>query len=134
MSRKAMSPKQQMACNFYLQGMSMRQAMIKAGFSPVYADHNAAQFLKHRGMIEYIRARQKDVADTQLADAIFVRKKLIELTNDPDSRVRLQAVKQLDEHNKWMQELEVKLKQLEDGLNGSKELKIKKIIIEGFDE
>ena len=57
MPKKAMSPKQQKACNYYLQGMSMRQAMMKAGFSQAYADHNAAQFLKHRGMIAYIRNR-----------------------------------------------------------------------------
>lgn len=117
MPKKPMTPKQQKAANYYLSGMSMRQAMLKAGYNESYAGEQAPQFLKHRGMIEYIRQRQQDEADAELADAVYTKKKLMELVESPDADVALAALKQLDAHNKWVQELMDKLDAVEKKLD-----------------
>lgn len=119
MPKKPMTPKQQKVANYYLSGMSMRQAMLKAGYNESYAGHQAPQFLKHKGMIEYIRKRQQDEADAQLADAVYTKKKLLELCESPDSEVALAALKQLDAHNRWVQELKDKLEVAEKKIDNA---------------
>lgn len=108
-----MSPKLQKVCNHYLQGMSMRQALLAVGYSDGYASHNSSKFLHNREVQRYIRARQKDEAESALADATFVKKKLMDLASDQNPNVALNALKQLDAHNEWMKSLDSKLKSLE---------------------
>ena len=108
-----LKPRMQKCGNLYLKGMSMRKAMIECGYSEQYAESHCTDFLKNRELMAYIRKRQKEEADVALADAIMVKKKLMELANDSDKYVALNALKQLDAHNEWMAELEVKLKSIE---------------------
>ena len=108
-----MSPKLQKVCNYYLKGMSMREALLKAGYSDAYASHNSSKFLHNRSVQKYIRERQKEEADAELANAITIKNKLLELSKHSDPYVALTALKQLDAHNEWMAELEAKLKSLE---------------------
>ena len=114
MPKKPMTPKQQKTANFYLKGMSMRQAMLKAGYNESYAGSQAPQFLKNRGMIEYIRQRQQDEADAELADAIYTKKKLMDLVASGDPELAIPALKLLDAHNKWQAELEAKFAEIEN--------------------
>jgi phage terminase small subunit len=93
--------------------MSMREALLKAGYSDSYASHNSSKFLHNRECQRYIRQRQKEEADATLANAIMVKNKLVALTQHNDPYVALNALKQLDAHNEWMAELEAKFKALE---------------------
>jgi phage terminase small subunit len=113
MPKKELTPKQQKCANIYLSGKSMRESMILAGYTEYYATKECAQYLKHRGLMEYIRKRQADEANAALADAIYVRSRLMELVMNPDPEISLAAIKQLDAHNKWVEELNSKMKSLE---------------------
>jgi phage terminase small subunit len=108
-----MKPRIQKVCNFYLSGLSMRESLLKAGFSDSYASHNSHKFLKSREVVKYIRQRQQDEANVALADGIFVKKKLLELSEDKDPKVRLEAIKQLDAHNEWFENLQARFRELE---------------------
>lgn len=108
-----MKPKLQMVCNYYLQGMSVRQALLKVGYSDAYASHNAGKFLKNKEVITYIRNRQADEAAVALADATFVKKRLMELAESPDPQISALAIKQLDHHLEWKEELLAKLAAIE---------------------
>jgi phage terminase small subunit len=108
-----MSPKLQKVCNFYLKGMSMRESLIKGGYSDSYASHNSSKFLHNRQVQRYIRERQQEEAKAELANAIMIKNKLVALTEHSDPYVALNALKQLDAHNEWMAELEAKFKALE---------------------
>lgn len=111
-----MRPNIQKVCNFYLGGMSMRQALVAAGYSESYADHHSLKFLKNKEVMTYIRARQKDEADAALADAIYTRTRLMDIVADKTAtnREKIEALRALDAHNKWMSELDARLKELEN--------------------
>jgi phage terminase small subunit len=108
-----MTPRLQRVCNNYLAGMSMRQALMKEGYSQGYADHMSFKCFKNREVQKYIRDRQKAEADVALADAIYVKKKLMDLAEGNEKFVALNALKQLDAHNKWMTELEARFQEIE---------------------
>lgn len=124
MDENGLSIKQQRACNYYLSGISMRKSLVMAGYSKSYADHVGILFLKSKKVIEYIRRRQKEEADAALTDAIFIKSKLKKLCEHEDPNVCLDALKQLDNHNKWVKELENKLKEIEEGKSEAKSIQI----------
>jgi phage terminase small subunit len=108
-----MRPKLQRVCNLFISGVSMREALLQSGYSDSYASHNASKFLHNRECQRYIRARQEEMAKAALANAVFVENKLLELAANPDARIALKAIEQLDRHHEWMKELDVKYKALE---------------------
>lgn len=110
-----MSPKLQRVANYYLSGLSMRESLLKVGYSDAYAGHNATKFLKNREVIAYIKERQKAEADAALADAIFIKDNLMKIIKDPNSttREKTEALKTLDNHNEWNKLLESKLNDIE---------------------
>ena len=121
-----MSPKQQKVCRYYLEGMSMRLALIKAGFSDAYASHNAAKFLHSREVMEYIRKRQKELEDAELADMKFVRRKLMEIAEKRgiEERDAIAATRALGDMIIEMEKLQAKIKEIEVAKESPKEFVI----------
>lgn len=111
-----MKPKLQKVCNFYLSGMSMREALIKAGYSDAYASHNSSKFLHNRSVMAYIRERQKEIEDAALADDIFLRADLKRIIKDPQSTPydKAEARKLLEKMNGRDKEIAAKLKEIEE--------------------
>jgi phage terminase small subunit len=103
-----LTPKMQNVCLLYLKGMSMRQALLQAGYTESFALHHASKFLKSRACQKFIRERQAQAAEAALADVDFIKRNLMQLAESPDPQIRLAAIKQLDAHIEWKEELAAK--------------------------
>ena len=130
MPKRRLTPKQQKAGNYYLQGHSMRQSMLLAGYNQAYADSNTCTFLHNKALAEYIRVRQQEEADAQLADAIYVKRRLMKLAESDDKETALAALKQLDAHNKWADEIKAKIDLILNEKNQQQEEHTIKIVYE----
>jgi phage terminase small subunit len=110
-----MTPKLQKVCNFYLNGMSMREALLKAGYSDSYAEHNSTKFLHNREVIKYIKTRQKAEADASLVDAIYLLDQLKKIIDSPNStnKEKSEALKILNDRLMRSAEIENKLKDID---------------------
>lgn len=110
-----LTPKQQTVCNLYLTGMSMRAAMMQAGYDEKYATQNLFTFYKNRDVQAYLRMRLKEFADAARADDAFLLKNLTDIICDPTSdRIeRIEARKLLEKINTRNKELAVRLKEVE---------------------
>lgn len=110
-----MSPKLQKVCNFYLSGMSMREALLKAGYSDGYASHSSSKFLHNREVQKYIRERQQAEAEAALADDIFLLDDLKRIIKDPNAfpLEKVEARKLLEKIIGRNKEIEAKFKSIE---------------------
>jgi len=122
----ALKPKLQKVCNFYLTGDSMREALIKAGYSDSYASHNSHKFLHNRSVMAYIRERQKEIEDAALADDIFLRADLKRIIKDPKSKPieKMEARKILEKMNGRDKEIAAKLDSIDSKLEATSSGKI----------
>jgi phage terminase small subunit len=116
-----MSPKLQKVCNYYLQGMSMREALIKAGYSDAYASHMSSKFLHNRECQRYIRARQKDEADAAMVDRIYLLKNLQRIIDRPgvEERDKNAALKIMNEYISKQDEIKAKIDVAEKQLDAA---------------
>jgi phage terminase small subunit len=103
----------QKVCLLYLKGANLRQALLQAGYSEAYALHHASKFLRSRAVQKFIRERQAQAAQADLADLEFIKYGLFELAESPDPAIRLAAYKQLDAHHEWQKELAAKIAAIE---------------------
>jgi len=121
-----MKPKLQKVCNFYLTGDSMREALLKAGYSDSYASHNSTKFLHNREVMAYIRERQKEIEESALADDIFLRADLKRIIKNPKSKPveKLEARKLLEKMNGRDKEIAAKLNAIDNKLEATTSGKI----------
>ena len=137
--RVNLTPKQQKVCQMYLKGMSMREALIAAGFSESYAKHMAYKFLKRRNVVEYIRKEQKLLHDFESYDRQHFYKFLVGKLADSnvEDREKVQYAKllqQLGGFNKDFdlkeKELEAKIKEVESDKQAAKVFKLVELVKE----
>ena len=113
--RVILTPKQQKVCQMYLKGMSMREALIAAGFSEGYAKHNAYKFLKRRNVVEYIRKEQKLLHDFESYDRQHFYKFLVGKLADAkvEDKDKVQYAKMLQQLGGFNKDFDLKEKELE---------------------
>lgn len=94
---KELTPKMIQACEAYLRGKSMREAMLEAGYSPKYVEGNVAvmRFLKNRLIIEYLRKRKKQHAEVADIDAQYILARLKHIILSDSDKDRTKAVELL---------------------------------------
>lgn len=87
-------PKARLACNYYLRGMSVKQAMLKAGYAESYCADSTHQmnFLKNRLVQTYLRERQEEFADFEETDKAKIAQYLKHIIKDDDAKDRSKAV------------------------------------------
>jgi phage terminase small subunit len=126
-----LTPKIQRCGNFYLKGMSMRQAMIQAGYTEQYAETHCTDFFKNRKLIQYIRDRQKAVEEATLVDEVFVLNELKKIINDPSASLkdRNDAIKTLNDRITRSQEINAKLEEIKERNSNLAKEEDKNIII-----
>lgn len=110
---RKLTPKQIKACEGYMQGKSMRVALLDAGYAEMFATKRSGDFLKSRQIAEYLRKRQEEQIQAARATEEFVQRKLVELIDSNDPELMKDALKILDSHWKWRMELQAKLKDIE---------------------
>jgi hypothetical protein len=89
-NKNILTPKMIKACEGYIRGRSMREAMIEAGYAKTYVEGTVAtmRFFKNRQVIEYIRKRQDQIAKAASLDAsecIEAARRIV-ADNDPRDR------------------------------------------------
>lgn len=96
-SPKVLTPRMIRAAEAYIRGMSMREAMIKAGYTSDYASepNHVACFLKSRQVIKYIRNRQQQIAEAESLDKSELVKMARAIIADGDPRDRSKALELL---------------------------------------
>jgi len=96
---KHITPKQQKVCEYYLKGMSMRQALLQSGYSDSYATHMAVKFLHSRAICEYLRKRQEEIAKASTIDITYVYRELSKIIDRPgeETKDKVAALKVLKE-------------------------------------
>jgi phage terminase small subunit len=90
--KQNLSPKEIKACEGYLRGLSLRKALLEAGYSSNYCEGNAHLFnwLKRRHICSYIRQRQLQIATAESLDKselIKVARHII-ASDDPKDRAK----------------------------------------------
>ena len=115
MPKKLLKTKQIKACQYYIDGMSMRQAMIKAGYNETYASHNASQFLANKGIIKFIKAEQAKLVEFEGYKRQHFYKFLVDKLSDVnvEDKDKVQYAKLLQQLGGFNKELDLKEKELE---------------------
>lgn len=92
--KQNMSAKEIMACENYLKGMSLRKALLAAGYSPNYCDGNPHLFnwIKRRHICEYLRERQKQIVKVFNKDKGYIISKIEHILEDDNPKDRVQAL------------------------------------------
>ena len=95
--RHVLTPKAKMTCEYYLRGMSAREAMLKAGYAESYCcdQRNVARFLKTRTVIAYLRGRQEEIAEAESIDKSKLIKYAQHILKDDDNKDRTKALELL---------------------------------------
>lgn len=110
-----MTPKLIKVCNFYLEGMSVREALLKSGYSDAYASHMSSKFLNNREVQKYLREQmqmQQEYADYKHKNFFkFLKGKL----DDPtvDEKHKVEYAKLLQKLGGFDKELDIRIKELE---------------------
>jgi phage terminase small subunit len=110
-----MTPKLIKVCNFYLEGMSVREALLKAGYSDAYASHMGSKFLNNREVQSYLREQmklQQDYINYKHKDFFKFLKSKIE---DPlvDEKQKVEYAKLLQRLGGFDKEMDIRIKELE---------------------
>ena len=92
--KQNLSPKEIQACENYLRGMSLRKALLAAGYSPNYCEGNAHLFnwLKRRHICSYIRQRQVELSKSYTLDKAELIKYARHILQSDDPRDRTKAL------------------------------------------
>ena len=95
--RKVLTPRMIKACENYIRGMSIREAMLKDGYHSDYASEpkHCVAFLKSRQVIKYIRDRQQQIAEAESLDKSELVKAARKIIQDGDPRDRTKALELL---------------------------------------
>lgn len=91
--RKA-TQKQLTAIQLIAKGMSARQAMLKAGYSSKVVNQPGRKLLRSQAITTIVDKVRFQLQDEGLTTAYIV-KKMKELTEDPDSRIKLETIRDL---------------------------------------
>ena len=72
-----MTPREIHACELYLKGMSLSDAMRKAGYNPSYCEGKKAvwRFLKNRVILTYLRKRKKEISEVYEVDRNWIARR-----------------------------------------------------------
>lgn len=92
--KQNMSPKEIIACENYLKGMSLKKALVAAGYSETYIEGplHLFRWLKRRHICAYIRQRQTQLAKLFNKDKAYLVEKLEEIIDESNPRDRVQAL------------------------------------------
>lgn len=92
-----LTPKARNACELYLKGKSIKQAMLSAGYAKSYVEGPVAcmRFFKNRCVVDYIRQRQEELSKANAIDQSKLIKYAEHILDDDDSRDRTKALELL---------------------------------------
>jgi len=121
--------KQKIAVEKILAGLSVEKALVAAGYSKAYAKKSQTKFLRQRGVVEYIRARQSEMQAATMVNEEFLKNKIMEFINGSSVELAKEALKTLTLLLNKDKELTVKLKDIEARNAELKEIKQSSIVI-----
>jgi phage terminase small subunit len=93
-----LNSRQILACEYYIKGMSLVEAMRKAGYNDSYCEGKRAgwRYLQNRHVQNYIRERKKEIASVAFLDTAWIAKHVKDWIEEGNTADRVKAAELLN--------------------------------------